>query len=66
LRRRSASNRSTPPTSLKGIEALVAPQADRRKEPRPGRRGGIYDVTGRLLATDSGRELSLKRQLAAT
>jgi transposase len=45
-----------------GTQVLVAPDADRRKEPRPGRRGGLYDFTRRVLATDWGRELYLKRQ----
>src|SRR5918994_5329713 len=45
-----------------GIRTLVAPDADRRKEPRPGRRGGLYDFTRRVLATDWGSELYLKRQ----
>jgi transposase len=45
-----------------GIRTLVAPDADRRKEPRPGRRGGLYDFTRRVLATDWGKELYLKRQ----
>jgi hypothetical protein len=45
-----------------GIQTLVAPDADRRKEPRPGRRGGLYDFARRLLATDSGKELYLRRQ----
>jgi len=40
----------------------VAPDADRRKEPRPGRRGGLYDFTRRVLATDSGKTLYLKCQ----
>jgi transposase len=44
------------------IQTLVAPDADRRKEPRPGRRGGLYDFTRRVLATDWGKELYLKRQ----
>jgi hypothetical protein len=46
----------------RGIRTLVAPDADRRKEPRPGRRGGLYDFTRRVLATDFGKELYLKRQ----
>jgi transposase len=46
----------------RGIQTLVAPDADRRKEPRPGRRGGLYDFTRRVLATDSGKELYLRRQ----
>src|SRR5215218_9600336 len=45
-----------------GIQTLVAPDADRRKEPRPGRRGGLYDFTRRVLATDWGSELYLRRQ----
>jgi transposase len=46
----------------RGIPTLVAPDADRRKEPRPGRRGGLYDFARRVLATDWGAELYLKRQ----
>ena len=45
-----------------GIPTLVAPDADRRKEPRPGRRGGSYDFARRVLATDWGKQLYLKRQ----
>jgi transposase len=45
-----------------GIPTLVAPDADRRKEPRPGRRGGPYDFARRVLATDWGKDLYLKRQ----
>src|ERR687897_1270902 len=45
-----------------GIQTLVAPDADKRKEPRPGRRGGLYDFTRRVLATDSGKQLYLRRQ----
>jgi hypothetical protein len=45
-----------------GIQTLVAPDADRRKEPRPGRRGGLYDFARRVLATDFGKDLYLKRQ----
>jgi transposase len=45
-----------------GIQTVVAPDADRRKEPRPGRRGGLYDFTRRVLATESGKQLYLKRQ----
>src|SRR5215212_546978 len=46
----------------KGIPTLVAPDADRRKEPRPGRRGGRYDFARRVLASDWGKQLYLKRQ----
>src|SRR3954469_10952287 len=45
-----------------GIPTLVAPDADRRKAPRPGRRGGPYDFARRVLATDWGQQLYLKRQ----
>ncbi len=45
-----------------GIAILIAPDADRRKEPRPGRRGGRYDFARRVLATDYGTEIYLKRQ----
>jgi transposase len=45
-----------------GIQTLIAPDADRRKEPRPGRRGGLYDFTRRVLQTDWGKELYLRRQ----
>jgi transposase len=45
-----------------GIPTLVAPDADRRKAPRPGRRGGLYDFARRVLATDWGNELYLRRQ----
>jgi transposase len=45
-----------------GIPTLVAPDADRRKEPRPGRRGGLYDFARRVLATEWGAELYLRRQ----
>jgi transposase len=45
-----------------GIPTLVAPDADRRKQPRPGRRGGLYDFARRVLATDWGTELYLRRQ----
>jgi transposase len=45
-----------------GVPTLVAPDADRRKEPRPGRRGGPYDFARRVLATDWGKRLYLKRQ----
>jgi hypothetical protein len=45
-----------------GIQTLVAPDADRRKEPRPGRRGGLYDFIRRVLASDRGSELYAHRQ----
>ncbi len=45
-----------------GIPTLVAPDADRRKQPRPGRRGGLYDFARRVLATEWGAGLYLRRQ----
>jgi transposase len=45
-----------------GLQPLVAPDADRRKEPRPGRRGGLYDFMRRVLASDRGGELYRRRQ----
>ena len=44
------------------IQTLVAPDADKRKGPRPGRRGGLYDHTRQILATEWGAQLYLKRQ----
>src|SRR5439155_13332065 len=41
----------------RGIQTLVAPDADSRKQPRPGRRGGLYDFFRRVLATDWGKQL---------
>ena len=45
-----------------GLQPLVAPDADRRKQPRPGRRGGLYNFMRRVLATDPGGELYRRRQ----
>jgi hypothetical protein len=45
-----------------GIQTLIAPDADSRKEPRPGRRGGLYDFARRILQTDWGNQLYLRRQ----
>lgn len=45
-----------------GLQPLVAPDADRRKEPRPGRRGGLYDFMRRVLATNHGAALYRRRQ----
>ena len=45
-----------------GLQPLVAPDADRRSEPRPGRRGGLYDFMRRVLASDHGAELYRQRQ----
>ena len=49
--------------SARGFQMLVAPDADRRKEPRPGRRGGLYDFMRRVLATDHGQQLYAQRQV---
>src|SRR3954452_18839372 len=46
-----------------GLQPLVAPDADRRKEPRPGRRGGLYDFMRRVLATEHGAALYRQRQV---
>ncbi len=46
----------------RGIQTLVAPDADSRREPRPGRRGGLYDFVRRVLATEHGKQLYLRRQ----
>jgi transposase len=46
-----------------GLQPLVAPDADRRKEPRPGRRGGLYDFMRRVLASEHGSGLYRQRQV---
>ena len=48
--------------AAEGLQPLVAPDADRRKEPRPGRRSGLYDFMRRVLATERGGELYRRRQ----
>ena len=45
-----------------GIQTLISPDADSRKGPRPGRRGGLYDFTRRVLATGHGKALYRQRQ----
>lgn len=45
-----------------GMQTLVPPDAHRRKGPRPGRRGEIYDFMRRVLDTDHGTALYKKRQ----
>src|SRR5919112_2848102 len=50
------------PPSPQGLKPLAAPNADRRKEPRPGRRGGLYDFIRRVLATEHGTALYRRRQ----
>jgi len=46
----------------RGIQTLVTPDADSCKQPRPGRRGGLYDFVRQVLATDWGKQLYLRRQ----
>ncbi len=46
----------------KGMTPLVAPDADSRKEPRPGRRGGPYDFMRSVLRSDEGSALYSQRQ----
>ena len=48
--------------AAEGLQPLVAPDADRRKDPRPGRRGGLYDFMRRVLASERGGELYRRRQ----
>jgi hypothetical protein len=48
--------------AAEGLQPLVAPDADRHKEPRPGRRGGLYDFMRRVLASERGGELYRRRQ----
>ena len=45
-----------------GIQTLVAPDADRRNEPSPSRRGGLFDFMRGILATDHGSQLYARRQ----
>ena len=46
----------------RGMTPIVAPDAERRTGPRPGRRGGPYDFMRRVLATERGAELYSQRQ----
>ncbi len=46
----------------RGIQVLVAPDGGLREGPRPGWTGGLYDFMRRVLATDHGKALYLKRQ----
>src|ERR671911_327652 len=48
--------------AAEGLQPLVAPDADRRKQPRPGRRGGLYDFMRRVLASERGGQLYRRRQ----
>jgi transposase len=45
-----------------GIQTLVAPDADRRKDPSPSRRSGLFDFMRRVLASDHGGQLDARRQ----
>lgn len=46
----------------RGIEVLIPPDANRRKGPRPGWEGGLYDHMRRVLADDHGGALYRQRQ----
>lgn len=46
----------------KGMTPLVAPDADSRAGPRPGRRGGPYDFMRSALRSDRGSALYTQRQ----
>ncbi|MDH3264386.1 MAG: transposase [Paracoccaceae bacterium] len=45
-----------------GAIPIVAPDADSRAEPRPGRRGGPYEFMRRVLRSPAGSKLYRKRQ----
>jgi hypothetical protein len=45
-----------------GFQVLVPPDSMVREEPRPGWEGGLYDFMRRVLKTDLGRELYIKRR----
>ena len=46
----------------KGATPLVAPDADSRSGPRPGRRGGPYDFMRGVLRSEAGLDLYRRRQ----
>jgi hypothetical protein len=46
----------------RGITPLIAADAHRRDGPRPGRRGGPYDLMRRALQSERGQELFSKRR----
>jgi len=46
----------------RGTQVLVPPDSIKRKSPRPGWDGGLYDHMRRILDTDHGRDLYRKRQ----
>ena len=45
----------------KHIQVLIPPEASARKEPRPGWRGGRYDLMRTVLGSDHGRDLYRRR-----
>jgi hypothetical protein len=45
-----------------GFQVLVPPDSMVRETPRPGWEGGLYDFMRRVLKTDLGRELYIKRR----
>jgi transposase len=46
----------------RGAIPIVAPDADARAGPRPGRRGGPYDFMRRVLRSQIGKDLYTRRQ----
>jgi transposase len=46
----------------RGTQVLVPPDSIKRRSPRPGWDGGLYDHMRRTLDTDHGRDLYRKRQ----
>jgi transposase len=47
----------------RGLAVLIAPDAGKRKGPRPGWNGGLYAFMRRVLATDHGGELYRRRNV---
>jgi transposase len=47
----------------RGLTVLIAPDAGKRKGPRPGWNGGLYAFMRRVLATDHGGELYRRRNV---
>jgi Transposase DDE domain len=45
-----------------GFQVLVPPDSMVREDARPGREGGMYSFMRRVLSTDLGRELDIKRR----
>ena len=47
----------------RGLAVLIAPDAGKRKGPRPGWNGGLYAFMRRVLATNHGGELYRRRNV---